>query len=182
MKSKWTPERVEKLTALTKNGLSASDIARALGGTTRNAVIGIWHRRGILRDPQNPVDPRSKGARRRGRRVSGKTRVERHKKPPPPAPYSRPMPVLPAAYLPPMHIDDIATVTFSGLEPHHCRFGVGDPRAPEFGFCGLHHVPGTPYCAAHLYRCMSPYESGRMIERNKVSKPAFVSSAVVEPV
>ena len=35
----WTPERVEVLTRLWAEGLSARQIAAKLGGVTRNAVI-----------------------------------------------------------------------------------------------------------------------------------------------
>lgn len=42
----WTDDRVELLKTLVKDGLSASQIARALGGVTRNAVIGKAHRLG----------------------------------------------------------------------------------------------------------------------------------------
>src|ERR1700749_2552952 len=40
----WTDDRVEQLKNLWTEGLSASQIARALGGVTRNAVIGKVHR------------------------------------------------------------------------------------------------------------------------------------------
>ena len=40
----WTPERENKLKELWKKGYTASQIADALGETTRNAVIGKAHR------------------------------------------------------------------------------------------------------------------------------------------
>ena len=43
----WTDERVERLKALWKDGLSASQIAKDLGGVTRNAVVGKVHRLGL---------------------------------------------------------------------------------------------------------------------------------------
>src|SRR3569833_4431146 len=43
----WTDDRVEQLKNLWTEGLSASQIARALGGVTRNAVIGKVHRLGL---------------------------------------------------------------------------------------------------------------------------------------
>src|SRR3569832_2080177 len=43
----WTDDRVEQLKNLWTAGLSASQIARALGGVTRNAVIGKVHRLGL---------------------------------------------------------------------------------------------------------------------------------------
>ncbi|HEY5346549.1 MAG TPA: GcrA family cell cycle regulator, partial [Rhizomicrobium sp.] len=43
----WSDDRVEQLKNLWTEGLSASQIARALGGVTRNAVIGKVHRLGL---------------------------------------------------------------------------------------------------------------------------------------
>src|SRR5580698_8702987 len=43
----WTDERVELLKKLWLEGLSASQIAKQLGGVTRNAVIGKVHRLGL---------------------------------------------------------------------------------------------------------------------------------------
>lgn len=43
----WTDERVEQLKAMWIEGRSASQIAKALGGVTRNAVIGKVHRLGL---------------------------------------------------------------------------------------------------------------------------------------
>lgn len=43
----WTDERVEQLKTLWTGGASASQIAKELGGVTRNAVIGKVHRLGL---------------------------------------------------------------------------------------------------------------------------------------
>src|ERR1700742_3151032 len=43
----WTEERVATLKKLWLEGLSASQIAKQLGGVTRNAVIGKVHRLGL---------------------------------------------------------------------------------------------------------------------------------------
>ena len=43
----WTDERVEVLKKMWGEGQSASIIAKALGGVTRNAVIGKVHRLGL---------------------------------------------------------------------------------------------------------------------------------------
>ena len=40
----WTPEKEEKLKELWKKGLTASQISKELGDTSRNAVIGKAHR------------------------------------------------------------------------------------------------------------------------------------------
>ncbi|WP_412507933.1 GcrA family cell cycle regulator, partial [Roseovarius sp. SYSU LYC5161] len=43
----WNDERVETLKKMWGEGQSASQIAKELGGVTRNAVIGKVHRLGL---------------------------------------------------------------------------------------------------------------------------------------
>jgi GcrA cell cycle regulator len=43
----WTPARIEELSELWRAGVSASQIAKRIGGTTRNAVIGKVTRLGL---------------------------------------------------------------------------------------------------------------------------------------
>ena len=43
----WTDERVDVLKTMWGEGKSASQIAKELGGVTRNAVIGKVHRLGL---------------------------------------------------------------------------------------------------------------------------------------
>ena len=45
--AQWSDDRVTTLSKLWPDGLSASQIARQLGGVTRNAVIGKVHRLGL---------------------------------------------------------------------------------------------------------------------------------------
>lgn len=46
----WTPARVSKLRELKGRNYSAAQIAKALGGTTRSAVIGKLRTLGLTRD------------------------------------------------------------------------------------------------------------------------------------
>ena len=73
----WTDERVELLKKLWLDGLSASQIAKQLGGVTRNAVIGKVHRLG-LSGRAAPSKPAAHGrSRRRVRRVRSRPRRRR---------------------------------------------------------------------------------------------------------
>lgn len=47
MTDPWPEDRVAQLKALWGQGFPAAEIARALGGVTRNAVIGKVHRLGL---------------------------------------------------------------------------------------------------------------------------------------
>lgn len=51
----WTDERVETLKRMWAEGQSASQIAKELGGVTRNAVIGKVHRLGLSNRNEEPV-------------------------------------------------------------------------------------------------------------------------------
>src|SRR5690606_22797372 len=70
----WTDERVETLKRMWAEGQSASQIAKELGGVTRNAVIGKVHRLGL------------------SNRVGGKGEEEAAPAAPAPAPKAEPPP------------------------------------------------------------------------------------------
>ena len=61
----WTDERVELLKKLWAEGLSASQVAKQLGGVTRNAVIGKVHRLGLSgrATPSRPARARPQAPR-----------------------------------------------------------------------------------------------------------------------
>ncbi|MGH6891605.1 MAG: GcrA family cell cycle regulator, partial [Dongiaceae bacterium] len=57
----WTEQRIETLRRLWGQGQTASQIAVALGGVTRNAVIGKAHRLGLTGRP-SPIKRDASGA------------------------------------------------------------------------------------------------------------------------
>ncbi len=58
----WTDERVDTLKRMWTEGQSASQIAKELGGVTRNAVIGKVHRLGLSnRVPGSGAEPEVEG-------------------------------------------------------------------------------------------------------------------------
>lgn len=59
----WTDERVEQLKTLWIGGASASQIAKELGGVTRNAVIGKVHRLGLSSRNQGKPEAAEKPAK-----------------------------------------------------------------------------------------------------------------------
>lgn len=141
----WTDDRVGQLQQLWSEGLSASEIARRLGGVTRNAVIGKLHRLGLLGSRSRvAIAPRAARTRRRPalRRQSRRApRVAQG---------------CPAVAAPdwPGEVPDVER-----LEPHQCRWPIGDPRAPDFSFCGRWAAVG-PYCPAHRAVAFVPGSAG----------------------
>ena len=143
----WTDERIERMKRDWADGLSASQIAARLGGTTRNAVVGKLHRIGAagLRNPsrKKPQIRRRPTLKQRQAfgsivRTPAQLLAERMKHHPIPDPQP----------------EDIARVSFLDLEETHCKFIVGEPKGPfDPQFCGDQREAGLPYCATHAMRC-----------------------------
>lgn len=166
----WTDDRVELLSKLWAEGLSASQIAAALGGgVTRNAVIGKVHRLGLS-----------------GRVKAGPAAAQRP---------ARPRPASPAGAAPATQAGDAPRATTSEAEPaprtgnqldtrwaaedaalpeslrvsifelrdSMCRWPLGDPAKPDFAFCGAKSVGGLPYCGYHCRIAYQPAAERRRL-------------------
>jgi GcrA cell cycle regulator len=46
--------------------------------------------------------------------------------------------------------------TLLDLEPHDCRWPIGEPRSPDFHFCGEQQAAGRSYCAHHWGMAFQP--------------------------
>lgn len=88
----WTEERIQTLKTMWEGGQTASQIAEALGGVSRNAVIGKAHRLGLQSRP-SPVVPKDAEAK-----AEVKAEVRAKPASPPPSP---PAPARVAAPAPP---------------------------------------------------------------------------------
>jgi GcrA cell cycle regulator len=134
----WNEERIEALTTMWREGLSASQVARQLGGVSRSAVIGKVHRLGIAgRDaPARPLGGRP--ATRIRATAGGVRRVTAARAP------REPAPSLPRAVF-----DVAATATIQSLTAHACRWPIGEPDQDGFGFCGRLRTAHPSYCDGH---------------------------------
>lgn len=140
--SSWSAERVTALKTLWLAGRSAAEIAKALGGVTRNAVIGKVHRLGLA-GRMEPAAPRRTRAERP--RTSASRRPSPSRPPPPPA-----APAVRARAPQAAPVEAVARV-FDGaaLTARICRWPVGDPKAAGFGYCGAAVIGKGPYCPGH---------------------------------
>lgn len=148
----WPDHQTELLRRYWREGLSASKIAGRIGGVTRNAVIGKAHRLGLPeRGQSSPTACKNRSIAMTLKRQSQKSTRERVKTVVAKIDFD-------AEPLPADDPSDTARtrVTFSKLEPHHCRFPIGDPKSADFGFCGCNKVHGLPYCEAHARRAYQP--------------------------
>lgn len=159
----WTDDRVATLAKLWGEGLSASQIAAALGGgVTRNAVIGKVHRLGLS-----------------GRVKAGAPIPQRPAKPKPISavpPVSEPVrPHVEQAGTAPSETSldhrwarDIALpeskrVGILELRDSMCKWPIGDPSKPDFAFCGARSASGMPYCTEHCRIAYQPAAERRRL-------------------
>lgn len=171
-KLSWTDDRIALLKRMWKEGKSAADIAKALGkGVTRNAVIGKAHRMGLSGRPA-PVK-KSVEIKKAPPKAAPKIQAKETKPAVKPGKSVAPVkaapvkPVLPAKAAPanaarpparevepPRRMEKEAIppgggVALIDLSERMCKWPIGDPREPDFTFCGRAIRPGTPYCPEH---------------------------------
>jgi GcrA cell cycle regulator len=160
----WTDERVELLKKLWQDGLSASQIAKQLGGVTRNAVIGKVHRLGLSgrAAPSKPARPVFK-APRPARPAAAPAAPRRISQPPMTTATTAPQP-------PVRYIDEapgVATVLTLGA--HMCKWPIGDPSSDEFTFCGRRASEG-PYCGEHARVAYQPAQTKKRSSANELAR------------
>jgi GcrA cell cycle regulator len=157
----WNDERVNTLKKLWAEGHSASQIAKQLGGVTRNAVIGKVHRLGLSgrATPSRPVKRPPRLARPKPRFLADGTIAAAAAAPAAPAP-SLPVPALAIERvsaikpLPPLLVDG-TPATILTLRDTMCKWPIGDPADPKFAFCGRKADCG-PYCTEHAAVAFQP--------------------------
>ena len=155
----WTEERVSVLKKLWAEGHSASQIAKQLGGVTRNAVIGKVHRLGLSgrATPSRPVKRPPRLARPKPRVMpDGSVKVAAPAVPEKTEtrPIERSTEVM--APLPPLQQADGEPASILTLRDSMCKWPIGDPADPNFGFCGHKATGDSPYCAEHAKLAFQP--------------------------
>ena len=179
----WTDERVEVLTKMWGEGQSASQIAKQLGGVTRNAVIGKVHRLGL----SNRTGGGAAKVAGKDRPAKAATTGPSTARPEPAASTAQPIrkpvvplrrPIIPAGQpLPPQpsanEISPEALASVREIEKKSkkiglmeltertCKWPIGDPATDDFWFCGLAVQTGKPYCEAHVSVAFQPMSSRR---------------------
>ena len=184
----WTDDRVETLKKMWGEGLSASQIAKELGGVTRNAVIGKVHRLGLSNRATAggaaKTEAKAKAAPKAKPKAEAKPKVEELPEPktesaaPPKSSISARKQIIPAGQpLPPQpsaneispealaKVNEVEKnakkIGLMDLTERTCKWPVGDPATEQFWFCGLPVKQGKPYCEAHVGVAFQPMSSRR---------------------
>ena len=186
----WTDERVELLKKMWGEGQSASQIAKELGGVTRNAVIGKVHRLGLSNRSTTTATPKTEAKAKAAPKPEAKPAAPKERAQPKPAPApaaaevnptnvtplrrqivpaGQPLPPQPSANeISPEALARVSEVekkakkiSLLDLTEKTCKWPVGDPATDDFWFCGLPSQAGKPYCEAHVGVAFQPMNARR---------------------
>jgi GcrA cell cycle regulator len=186
----WTDDRVEILKKMWGEGQSASQIAKELGGVTRNAVIGKVHRLGLSNRtttgaaapaaaPPKPEEKPKPAAKPAAKAKEEEPKEEAVEAAPPPRPNlparakiipaGQPLPPQPSANeISPEALAKVSEIEkkskkigLMDLTERTCKWPVGDPATDDFWFCGLPVQQGKPYCEAHVGVAFQPMSARR---------------------
>ncbi len=185
----WNDERVEMLKKMWGEGQSASQIAKELGGVTRNAVIGKVHRLGLSNrngtgstaapapnTPDTKAKPAAAAKAAEAPKPAPKPAARVEEQPEPAnepvvvAPISRIKAIIPAGQpLPPQpsanEIDPEALAKVSEIEKKAKKLTLMEltERTCKWpvGDPGLPVQSGKPYCEAHVGVAFQPMSSRR---------------------
>jgi GcrA cell cycle regulator len=159
----WTEERIAQLKAGWEGGMTASQIAEALGeGVSRNAVIGKAHRLGLESRP-SPV---------KGTEEAAVAPAPPKAAAPVAAPAAAPAPAAtvvakaPAAKKP-ARTGKAARTTLLDLNEKICKWPIGHPGEADFHFCGKPSQASFPYCTEH---CLVAYQA-QLPRRDRDRRP-----------
>ena len=160
----WTRDREEKLKELWKKGHTASQIAKILGETTRNAVIGKAHRLKLAaRAP-------AKGVKAEKKQVLSNKEVKNEKFISRKARFK--------SILLDKNFEPESPKTLEQLEDKNCRWPIGHPDEKDFYFCGRTPVEGFSYCKLHVLYAFQPKNQKEELIEKEDDVPDFIEKKV----
>ena len=138
----WTEEKVAKLKELWSKGHTASQIAEALGDTTRNAVIGKAHRLNLSAKIKTRTATSNKSfdnVTEEKNQKSGRGRKSKCK-----------------SLLIDKDFEPENPKQLEELDENSCKWPIGHPDEKSFYFCGRSSLKDFSYCKLHLLYAYQP--------------------------
>jgi len=158
---RWTAERRDQAKHLWQRGYTASQIARDLGGTTRNAVIGVLYRAGLIGTLDKKLSrARKQQSEQNKAHRSAKRMAKKHPLGASPSSRQRRAPELtqvPQTVAPALTLSDMKLIPLVETSYRQCKFIPGNDRL----CCGLPVRPGTSWCEAHYRIVFEPIKPKR---------------------
>ena len=160
----WTEEKVAKLKELWSKGHTASQIAEALGDTTRNAVIGKAHRLNL--EARAPSKQSSLPKSRENRQIIKRS----------PAPMSRKAKF--QSILLDKNFEPENPKSLEELTDQTCKWPIGHPNEEKFYFCGRKPEGEFPYCKLHVLYAFQPKGTKEEVLDKEDDIPEFIEKKV----
>ena len=160
----WNPEKEKKLRELWKKGHTASQIARLLGDTTRNAVIGKAHRlnleaRATSRKSTSKINEKNTNIPEiKTQKLGRKARFKA---------------LLLDKYFEPENPKQLEELT-----DETCRWPIGHPYEKEFYFCGRKSIEKFPYCKLHVLYAFQPKNAKEEDQITEEDIPKFIEKKI----
>jgi len=160
----WTTEREERLKNLWKKGHSGSEIARLLGDTTRNAVIGKAHR---LNLEARLVSKKSVAKVNTEKNTSPEIKTQKLGRK---ARFK--------ALLLDKNFEQENPKKLEGLTDATCRWPIGHPYEKDFYFCGRKPMEKFPYCKLHVLYAFQPKNAKEEDQITEEDIPKFIEKKI----
>jgi len=160
----WTEEKETKLKELWGQGHTASQIAKILGDTTRNAVIGKAHR---LKLAARTTAKQSKNQKKQvissseskeERYISRRNRFK--------------------SLLLDKNFEPENPKKLEELGDKNCRWPIGHPDQEDFYFCGRSPIEGFSYCKLHVLYAFQPKNPKEELIDKEDDVPDFIEKKV----
>ena len=159
----WTDEKVSKLKELWGKGNTASEIAKIIGGISRNAVIGKAHRLNL----SAKIKTRAAASNQNFQNTLGEKniKIKRNRK-------SKFKSLIIDKNFEPENPKQLEE-----LDEDSCKWPIGHPDEKSFYFCGRSSLKDFSYCKLHLLYAYQP--KGKKEETTeKEEMPNFIEKKI----
>ena len=160
----WTDEKVNKLREFWTKGHTASEIARMLGETTRNAVIGKAHRLNL--EERAPSKSKASSEKKNVNKSQQKLRGSSSRK----SKFN--------SILLDKNFEPENPTALEHLTDQTCKWPSGHPDEENFYFCGRKPVDAFPYCKLHVLYAFQPKGQKEEVLNKDHELPPFIEKKI----
>ena len=159
----WTEEKVSKLRDLWGKGNTASEIAKIIGGISRNAVIGKAHRLNL----SAKIKTRSHYSHKKNVKLEQNLKVKKKSK------KSKFKSLLLDS-----NFEPAKNLSLEELTESTCKFGQGHPDEESFSFCGRKVVEKYSYCPLHMLTVWQTRDKKEELINKEDEVPQFIEKKI----
>ena len=159
----WTEEKVNKLKELWGKGQTASEIAKILGGVSRNAVIGKAHRLNL----SSKIKTKSSTANKKNYSNNSNNQIQLKGKR---GKFK--------SLLLDKNFEAAKNLTLEELTEDTCKYMEANPNEKDASFCGRKNVEKFSYCPLHLMVVFQPKGKKEDVIDKDEEMPKFIEKKI----